>query len=154
MAEKKVDEKVSAKAAKLKAFFAENKMEMFQDQNVNDEAQTTIFRSKMAVKGQLLPFAILLDQSVYALVQVQLAPAVAVGDAFEKVSTYLNQCNNRVRMFKFTISAAGDVMLNVPMTFKDDDFNPALMNAILVEIIKFLEVEYAGFMAQVWTSAR
>ena len=152
--EKKVEEKLNAKTLKLKEFFKANKMEMFQDQNVNDEAQTTIFRSRMQVKGQLLPFAILLDRTVYTLIQVQLAPAVATGDAFNKVAKFLNECNNRYRLFKFTISEVGDLLINATLTFPDDKFEPALLNAILAEIVKFLDAEYAGLMEKVWAEVK
>lgn len=154
MAEKKIEEKMNAKTLKLKEFFKANKMEMFQDQNVGDEAETTIFRSRMQVKGQLLPFAILIDRTVYTLIQVQLAPAVATGDAFVKIAKFMNDCNNRYRLFKFTISEAGDLLINATLTFQDDNFEPALLNAILAEIVKFLDVEYPALMEKVWAEVK
>lgn len=156
MADKAVqtEEKLNAKSLKLKEFFKANKMEMFQDQNINDEAETTIFRSRMQVKGQLLPFAILVDRTVYTLIQVQLAPAVATGKAFSKVAKFLNECNNRFRLFKFTISEAGDLLVNATLTFKDDNFEPALLNAILAEIVKFLDAEYPALMEKVWAEVK
>ena len=154
MAEKKIEEKMNAKTLKLKEFFKANKMEMFQDQNVGDEAETTIFRSRMQVKGQLLPFAILIDRTVYTLIQVQLAPAVATGDAFVKIAKFMNDCNNRYRLFKFTISEAGDLLINATLTFQDEKFEPALLNAILAEIVKFLDAEYPALMEKVWAEVK
>ncbi len=148
------EEKMNAKTLKLKEFFKANKMEMFQDQNVGDEAETTIFRSRMQVKGQLLPFAILVDRTVYTLIQVQLAPAVATGEAFVKVAKFMNDCNNRYRLFKFTISEAGDLLVNATLTFQDDNFEPALLNAILAEIVKFLDAEYPALMEKVWAEVK
>lgn len=145
---------MNAKTLKLKEFFKANKMEMFQDQNVGDEAETTIFRSRMQVKGQLLPFAILVDRTVYTLIQVQLAPAVATGEAFGKIAKFMNDCNNRYRLFKFTISEAGDLLVNATLTFQDEKFEPALLNAILAEIVKFLDAEYAALMEKVWAEVK
>ena len=141
---------INAKTAKLKEFFAENKIECFQVEERKDESETAVFRSLMQVKGQTLPFAILLDKSVYALLQVQLAPALVKGEAFTKIAAFLNEMNNNYRVFKFVITNEGDLLLNACIVSKDDAFDPALVNAIIAETVKFLEAEYASIMAKVW----
>ena len=141
---------INAKTAKLKEFFAENKIECFQVEERNDENETAVFRSLMQVKGQTLPFAILLDKSVYGLLQVRLAPEIIKGEVLAKVATYLNEMNNNYRVFKFVITNEGDLLLNACIVSKDDAFDPALVNAIIAETVKFLEAEYATIMAKVW----
>ena len=141
---------INAKTTKLKDFFAENKIECFQVQERNDENETAVFRSLMQVKGQTLPFAVLLDKSVYALLQVQLAPAIIKGDVLSKVAAYLNEMNNNYRVFKFVVTNEGDLLLNACVVSKDDNFDPALVNAIIAETVKFLEGEYASIMAKIW----
>ena len=143
-------ENVNVKTTKLKDFFAENKIECFQVEERNDENETTVFRSLMQVKGQTLPFAVLLDKSVYALLQVQLAPAIIKGDVLSKVAAYLNEMNNNYRVFKFVVTNEGDLLLNACVVSKDDNFDPALVNAIIAETVKFLEGEYASIMAKIW----
>ena len=141
---------INAKTAKLKEFFAENKIECFQVEERNDENETAVFHSLMQVKGQTLPFAILLDKSVYGLLQVRLAPEIIKGDVLAKVATYLNEMNNNYRVFKFVVTNEGDLLLNACIVSKDDAFDPALVNAIIAETVKFLEAEYASIMAKVW----
>ena len=141
---------INAKTAKLKEFFAENKIECFQVEERNDENETAVFHSLMQVKGQTLPFAILLDKSVYTLFQVQLAPALVKGEAFAKIAPFLNEMNNNYRVFKFVITNEGDLLLNACIVSKDDAFDPALVNAIIAETVKFLEAEYASIMAKIW----
>ena len=141
---------INAKTAKLKEFFAENKIECFQVEERNDENETAVFHSLMQVKGQTLPFAILLDKSVYGLLQVRLAPEIIKGDVLAKVANYLNEMNNNYRVFKFVITNEGDLLLNACIVSKDDAFDPALVNAIIAETVKFLEAEYASIMAKVW----
>jgi len=143
-------ENVNVKTTKLKDFFAENKIECFQIEERNDENETAVFRSLMQVKGQTLPFAVLLDKSVYALLQVQLAPAIIKGDVLSKVAAYLNEMNNNYRVFKFVVTNEGDLLLNACVVSKDDNFDPALVNAIIAETVKFLEGEYASIMAKIW----
>ncbi len=141
---------INAKTTKLKDFFAENKIECFQIEERNDENETAVFRSLMQVKGQTLPFAVLIDKSVYALLQVQLAPAIIKGDVLAKVATYLNEMNNNYRVYKFVVTNEGDLLLNACIVSKDDAFDPALLNAIIAETVKFLEAEYASIMAKIW----
>ena len=141
---------INAKTAKLKEFFAENKIECFQVEERNDENDTTVFHSLMQVKGQTLPFAILLDKSVYGLLQVRLAPEIIKGEVLAKVATYLNEMNNNYRVYKFVVTNEGDLLLNACIVSKDDAFDPALVNAIIAETVKFLEAEYASIMAKVW----
>mgnify|MGYP003531854461 FL=1 len=141
---------INAKTTKLKDFFAENKIECFQVEERNDENETAVFRSLMQVKGQSLPFAVLIDKSVYALLQVQLAPAIIKGDVLSKVAAYLNEMNNNYRVFKFVVTNEGDLLLNACVVSKDDNFDPALVNAIIAETVKFLEGEYASIMAKIW----
>ena len=141
---------INAKTTKLKDFFAENKIECFQIEERNDENETAVFRSLMQVKGQTLPFAILLDKSVYGLLQVRLAPEIIKGDVLAKVATYLNVMNNNYRVYKFVVTNEGDLLLNACIVSKDDAFDPALLNAIIAETVKFLEAEYASIMAKIW----
>ena len=143
-------ENINAKTLKLKEFLEANKIECFQIEERNDENETAVFRSLMQVKGQTLPFAVLLDKSVYALLQVQLAPAIIKGDVLGKVAAYLNEMNNNYRVFKFVVTNEGDLLLNACVVSKDDNFDPALVNAIIAETVKFLEAEYASIMAKIW----
>ena len=143
-------ENINPKTLKLKEFLEANKIECFQIEERNDENETAVFRSLMQVKGQTLPFAVLLDKSVYALLQVQLAPAIIKGEVLGKVAAYLNEMNNNYRVFKFVVTNEGDLLLNACVVSKDDNFDPALVNAIIAEIVKFLEAEYASIMAKIW----
>lgn len=143
-------ENVNVKTTKLKDFLEENKIECFQIEERNDENETAVFRSLMQVKGQTLPFAVLLDKSVYALLQVQLAPAIIKGDVLSKVAAYINEMNNNYRVFKFVVTNEGDLLLNACVVSKDDNFDPALVNAIIAETVKFLEGEYASIMVKIW----
>ena len=151
---KKVDEKVvetekvveNAKTTALKKFFKEQKIDCFEVQELKDEAETAIFRSRMEVKKQVLPFAILVDKSVYTLLQVQLA----VGMDVEKLATLVNRLNNSYRMFKFNIADDGALLMNINFVAQDDKFDAVLLKAVLDEILMLLDKEYSNLMEEVW----
>ncbi len=62
----------------------------------------------------------------------------------------INNMNNNVRPFKFTVSERGDFMLNACITAENTTFNPALVNAIMGEAVKFMEAQYGNIMEAVW----
>ena len=141
---------VNIKTTKMKEFLQNNKIECFRVEERNDDNETAVFRSLMQIKGQTLPFAVLIDKSVYTLFQVQLAPALVKGEAFAKIAPFLNEMNNNYRMFKFAVTNEGDLLLNVCITSQNDSFDPVLTNALIGETVKFLESEYATIMAKIW----
>lgn len=148
--DKEKEEIMNAKTIKMKEFLEANKIECFDLQKMADEQQTAIFRSRMQIQGQTLPFAILIDISVYTLLQVQLAAGVVKGEKFNQLAAYLNEMNNNYRLFKFVALPNGDLVLNACITAKDGNFDPELINAILGETLKFLENEYPQIMGKVW----
>ena len=141
---------IENKIEKMTKFLEENKIECFDIQKIEDEHHTTIFRSRMEVKGQLLPMALLMDDSVYMMLQVQIAPQVIDEEKLKALAGAINNMNNNVRPFKFTVSERGDLMLNACITAENNTFNPALTNAIMAEAVKFLEVQYGNIMEAVW----
>ncbi|MBQ7021703.1 MAG: hypothetical protein IJN33_05300 [Phascolarctobacterium sp.] len=143
-------EKNFTKIEKMQEFLTENKIECFEVQTLEDERHTSIFRSRMEVKGQILPMAILMDDSVYVLIQVQIAPQVITGEKLATMAEVINNMNNNVRLFKFTVSEKGDFMLNACMTAENNTFNPVLLNALLTETLHFLEAQYSNIMEVIW----
>ena len=150
----KEQELVNVKVAKMKEFLEASKIECFDIEERKDEMATTIFRSRMQVKGQVLPFAILIDNSVYLQLQVQLVAGAVKDQVFTNMFPILNNLNNNIRMFKFSVTPQGDLLLNVCLTAANDEFNPALLNAILGETLKFLEAQYAAIMEHVWKESK
>lgn len=145
-----MEENMADKVEKMQQFLADNKIECFDVQKLEDERHTTIFRSRMEVKGQLLPMAVLMDDSVYVILQVQIAPQVVDEAKLAELAAAINNMNNNVRPFKFTVSDRGDFMLNACITAENNTFNPVLLNAIMGEALKFLEAQYANIMEVIW----
>ena len=138
------------KIEKMTKFLEENKIECFDVQKIEDAQHTTIFRSRMEVKGQLLPMALLMDDSVYVMLRVLIAPQVIDEAKLKDFASAINNMNNNVRPFKFTVSEKGDFMLNACITAENTTFNPALVNAIMGEAVKFMEAQYENIMEAVW----
>ena len=70
---KQTQELQSEKAKKFQAHLKANKITVFTVEQLKDEANSVVFRSRMEVKGQELPVMVVLDNSIYALIRVQIA---------------------------------------------------------------------------------
>ena len=145
-----MEQKRADKIEKMQQFLTDNKIDCFDVQKIDDERHTTIFRSRMEVKGQILPMAVLMDDSVYIILQVQIAPRVIPEAKLPELAAAINNMNNNVRPFKFTVSEKGDFMLNARITAENNTFNPVLLNAIIGEALTFLEAQYSNIMEAIW----
>ncbi len=109
-----------------------------------------VFRSRLPVAGQSLPFGILFDDSVYAIIQIQLGEAMATGEKAEKIYAILNALNEQYRMLKFSADANGSVLLSCIVAAGLSHFEPALVIAILNSIQEELNESYPAIMAKLW----
>lgn len=155
MAEQKKTEQVEVKVAaeKVAAFqkyLEDNKIGGFGLQDFQNDVHAQAFRSNLQVEGTNLPFMILLDDSVYTMLQVQIAAGIAQGDKKDKICTYLNDLNEQYRMLKYSVDAAGNVLLTCCIPAGVPHFEPALVIAILNQVQGLLTAIYPEIMKHLW----
>lgn len=88
------------KAEALRKYLAENKIEGFGIQNFQDDVHSHAFRSNLPVAGTNLAFMILLDDSVYTLIQVQIAANLVTEEKKTFVCEELNKLNDSMEMME------------------------------------------------------
>ncbi|MDY6084888.1 MAG: YbjN domain-containing protein [Dialister sp.] len=132
----------------LQEYLDSNKISGFGKQYAGEKGEVVIYRSSLSIKGNAIPFMVLLDNSVYTLLQFQAAAGVVKEDKKEKLAAYFNDLNNQYRMLKFTCDAAGNVLLSVSVPAGTQNFEPALVIAILNEVEKLLNEEYDSLMVK------
>lgn len=152
MADEKVVDMESVAQKKDKAFqtYLDNhKISGFGKQYAGENGEIVLYRSNLNVKGTTIPFMILLDNSVYTVLQFQVAAGVVKEEMREKLALYFNDLNNQYRMLKFTADAAGNVILSVSIPAGAPHFEPALVIALLNEVEKLLNDEYEKLMKKI-----
>lgn len=150
-AKKTAEVKVAAeKVAAFKKYLEENKITGFGLQDFQNDVHAQAFRSNLPVEGQNLPFMILLDDSVYTMLQVQIATSIAVGEKRAKICEYLNDLNEQYRMLKYSADAAGNVLLTCCIPAGVPHFEPALVIAILNQVQGHLNAVYPDIMKHLW----
>ncbi len=140
---------VNIKAQIMKDFLTQNKIEAFAVQEIGDNANTVVFASNIEVEGQEIPFIILLDDSVYALLQVQVVSKL-LKDSKNDILPFLNDLNEGYRMLKYSVNAEGDLLLSLSMVTGNDSFSPELTLQVLDEMVVHLRSNYSQIMKKIW----
>ena len=154
-AEKLIEKKEAAaaegatKAEKFQAFLKENDINFFESQALSDEFHTTIFRSRIEAKGQIMPMAIFIDDSIFTMIRTQVATGINEKN-IDSIKSHLNMLNAEYKMFKYYLREDGNIYLDVCIPFVDETFDSRMIQTLLPILVQQLETVYEDLMAVVW----
>ena len=147
---------MNVKAEAFQKYLDEKKIDAFQSENVPDDAQnTTIFRSHIVVEGQQLPTLVILDDSVFSMIRVQISPKAQTEENELKVLKLANEQNLKFKPFKLYFDPAGSLILDVCLLTPGqaaEDFGDLgdKVYGMLDVLINFLNETYRPIMKEVW----
>ena len=154
-AEKLIEKKEAAaaegatKAEKFQAFLKDNHLNYFESQALSDEFHTTIFRSRIEAKGQIMPMAIFIDDSIFTMIRTQVATGINEKN-IDSIKSYLNMLNAEYKIFKYYLREDGNIYLDVCIPFVDETFDSRMIQTLLPILVQQLETVYEDLMAVVW----
>ena len=154
-AEKLIEKKEAAaaegatKAEKFQAFLKDNDINYFESQALSDEFHTTIFRSRIEAKGQIMPMAIFIDDSIFTIIRTQVATGFNEKN-IDSIKSHLNMLNAEYKMFKYYLSEDGNIYLDICAPFVDETFDSRMIQTLLPILMQQLETVYEDLMAVVW----
>lgn len=154
-AEKLIEKKEAAaaegatKAEKFQAFLKENDINYFESQALSDEFHTTIFRSRIEAKGQIMPMAIFIDDSIFTMIRTQVATGINEKN-IDSIKSYLNMLNAEYKIFKYYLREDGNIYLDICVPFVDETFDSRMIQTLLPILVQQLETVYVDLMAVVW----
>ena len=150
MAEEAVASETATKAERFQSFIKENDISYFDEpQALDDQFHTTIFRSRIEAKGQVMPMAIFIDDSFFTIIRTQIATGINEKNV-ARIKDYLNTLNAEYKMFKYYLREDGTIFLDVCIPFADETFDPIMIHTLLPILVKQLETVYEDLMAEVW----
>lgn len=138
------------KVVSFRNFLNKSKITGFTEENIGGDAHGCAFRSNLPVAGQNLPFWIVIDDSVYTMIQVQIVAGIAVADKRERICGFLNDLNEQYKVLKYSADGQGNIILSCCIPAGVPHFEPALVIAILNQIQSNLDETYAELMRQLW----
>ena len=154
-AEKLIEKKEAAaaegatKAEKFQAFLKDNDINYFESQALSDEFHTTIFRSRIEAKGQIMPMAIFIDDSIFTMIRTQVATGINEKN-IDSIKRHLNMLNAEYKIFKYYLREDGNIHLDVCIPFVDETFDSRMIQTLLPILVQQLETVYEDLMAVVW----
>lgn len=147
---------MNVKAEVFNKYLEEKEIEAFQVEEIADDAQNTVvFRSHVVVEGQQLPTLVLLDDSVFSMIRVQISPKARTEENELAVLRMVSEQNMKYKPFKLYFDQNGALILDVCLLMpgrEEKDF-PVLGEEIygmFDVLIKFLEENYRGWMKEIW----
>jgi hypothetical protein len=138
-----------AKAEKFTNFLKENDINLFESQTLADELHTTIFRSRIEAKGQIMPMAIFIDDSIFTIIRTQVATGINAKN-IERIKDHLNGLNAEYKIFKYYLREDGNIYLDICVPFVDETFDSRMIQTLLPILVQQLETIYEDLMAVVW----
>ena len=154
-AEKLIEKKEAAaaegatKAEKFQAFLKDNDINYFESQALSDEFHTTIFRSRIEAKGQIMPMAIFIDDSIFTMIRTQVATGINEKN-IDSIKSHLNMLNAEYKIFKYYLREDGNIYLDICIPFVDETFDSRMIQTLLPILVQQLETVYVDLMAVVW----
>ncbi|WP_033170403.1 hypothetical protein [Selenomonas sp. ND2010] len=131
----------------------ENKKTAFQREEVKEDTQkTVVFRSHIVVEGQQLPTLVILDDSVFSMIRIQVSPQAKTEENELKVLKMANEFNLKYKPFKLYFDAAGSLILDVCLLTPGEDFSELgdEIYGMFDVLINFLNESYRPIMKEIW----
>ena len=139
------------KAEDFKLYLEKNNITAFQMEEIkNDVNSTVVFRTHVTVKGQQLPSALILDNSIFDIIRVQISPQAMTSENEPVLAKMLSSENAKYKPFKFYCNENGDLMLDVCMVTREAAFSAEEVFLMYNLILNYLNESYRTIMKAIW----
>lgn len=142
---------MNKRAQTFQEYLQTNAIDCFSTEDIGDELNTVAFRSHMEVTGQNLPLVVILDDSIYGLLRLQIAPKALKETNKQALLEYINELNRRYKVFKYYISADDDLCLDCCVLHGAEQENGSMIYTVIDVVLKHLAEEYPVIMRKVWS---
>lgn len=141
---------MNVKAKKFSDFLKENNLQMFQEQEVQGEMNPVVYRTFMEVAGQNLPTMLVIDDSIYVMLQVRVAASVVKESNKAAVMELINRMNGQFKVFKYYVDEEGSIIVESCIPTTDNEFMPGLVHAVIDVVVRHLNETNSETMKAVW----
>lgn len=143
---------MNLKATKFTNFINERNINVFQMQEIDGDMHPVVYRSAMEVGGQNLPTMLVIDDSIYVMLQVRVGAGLVKESNKAAVMEHMNSLNENYKVFKYYANENGDIVIESCIPTTDDEFMPELVHAVIDVVLKHLNEEYPKLMKTVWSN--
>ena len=143
---------MNLKATKFTNFINERNINVFQMQEIDGDMHPVVYRSAMEVGGQNLPTMLVIDDSIYVMLQVRVGAGLVKESNKGAIMEHMNSLNENYKVFKYYANENGDIVIESCIPTTDEEFMPELVHAVIDVVLKHLNEEYPKLMKTVWSN--
>ena len=143
---------MNLKAQKFSNFINERNINVFQIQDLEGDMHPVVYRSAMEVGGQNMPTMLVIDDSIYVMLQVRVGAGLVKDSNRAAVMAHMNSLNENYKVFKYYANENGDIVIESCIPTTDEEFMPELVHAVIDVVLKHLNEEYPKLMKTVWSN--
>ena len=143
---------MNLKATKFTNFINERNINVFQMQEIDGDMHPVVYRSAMEVGGQNVPTMLVIDDSIYVMLQVRVGAGLVKESNKAAVMEHMNSLNENYKVFKYYANENGDIVIESCIPTTDEEFMPELVHAVIDVVLKHLNEEYPKLMKTVWSN--
>lgn len=143
---------MNLKAQKFTNFMNEKNINVFQMEEIDSDMHPVVYRTAMQADGQNLPTMLVIDESIYVMLQVRVGAGLVKDSNRGEVMAHINSLNENYKVFKYYTNDNGDIILESCIPTTDAEFMPELVHAVIDVIIKHINEEYPKIMKTVWSN--
>ena len=143
---------MNLKAQKFSNFINERNINVFQIQDLEGDMHPVVYRSAMEVGGQNLPTMLVIDDSIYVMLQVRVGAGLVKDSNRAAVMAHMNSLNENYKVFKYYANENGDIVIESCIPTTDEEFMPEVVRAVIDVVLKHLNEEYPKLMKTVWSN--
>ncbi len=116
----------------------------------NDDWESSIFRSNIDIGGNKLPVGVILDNSIYGMIRILIAPNARTDENELAVLRVVNEYNKKYKSFKYYFDDKGSLVLDICILSADGERLGDLIYAMFDVIINHLNESYKEIMHAIW----
>lgn len=130
---------MNQKAKVFDKFLADEEIIAFERKDFDDEDGTVVYRSYIQSPIGNMPFFVILDTSIYALMRIVVGPAIVTDENRADINRFINRENARYKGFKYYIDEE-DQSLYIDCVYmvSDDHFEAELMYALMNQLVDYI----------------
>lgn len=143
---------MNAKAEAFKKFLDDNNIKDFAvEEQEGNELHAVVFRSSLDINGTQLQTIFILDDSIYGMIRVFVAPNAQNSKDLDSLQQLLNEYNMTYKAFKFFTDNQGNVIMDTCFIIPDENsVNGNLVYDIYRTIVDQLKGSYPDIMKVIW----
>ena len=137
---------MNSEAAKFATYLKNNNVDSFNVEELADEHNSVIFRSSFIVHGQCIPMGIIIDDTIFAIIRVNIAVHAVTDDNYFEIFNLIMRLNNKSKLFKYYLTPDLSIILDICVPYEEGHIPCELLYRLVFVAAQELETRYRDFM--------